>query len=253
VLRTRPIVAAVAVIAVCAWCGWASSFHRSTGAAEVAWSCSLLAVVLVDLSLWRRRQRGRTDWPLEPAHKPWPRPGRGGGSAALRGVAPWLGLVVVALTWDVLGLDSGPHEYHLTISALSQAYRPLNAALLLVWMLVGVSYEVVRLRAPSRESGDAHVGDGGQGSRFAGMAVVAAGRPRPALTLGLLLPASPAAGVAFWVAVPAAAVLIDAVARRTDGRIATAEEFVRLISTPTLAHLGLVAAWIFAGYHLFAR
>ena len=68
---------------------------------------------------------------------------------ALRGVAPWILLVVVALAWDVLGIDTGPHQYHLTISALAQAYRPLNAALLLTWMLAGVGYEAARARAPA--------------------------------------------------------------------------------------------------------
>ena len=75
---------------------------------------------------------------FEPDRPPWPRPGRGGAGPALRGVAPWLGLTLVVVAWEVLGIDTGPHQYHLTISALAQAYRPLNAALLLVWVLVGI-------------------------------------------------------------------------------------------------------------------
>ena len=63
-------------------------------------------------------------------------------------------LLAVALAWDVLGIDTGPHQYHLTISALAQAYRPLNAGLLLVWMLVGVGYQAARVRAPSANPGD---------------------------------------------------------------------------------------------------
>jgi hypothetical protein len=47
--------------------------------------------------------------------------------------------------------------------------------------------------------------------------------------------------------------LIDRVARRSDGRLARADEFVRFISTASLAQVALVAAWAFAGYHLFAR
>jgi hypothetical protein len=43
------------------------------------------------------------------------------------------------------------------------------------------------------------------------------------------------------------------VARRSGGTVATAEEFVRFISTSTVANLLLIAAWAFAGYHLFAR
>ena len=69
----------------------------------------------------------------------------------------------------------------------------------------------------------------------------------------LLLPSSPPVGVAFWVAVPLGAVLIDVAARRSDGPRANAEEFVRFISTSRLAALALVVAWGFAGYHLFAR
>ena len=69
----------------------------------------------------------------------------------------------------------------------------------------------------------------------------------------LLLPQSPPVGVAFWVAVPVAAVLIDLTARRSGGRRADAEEFVRFVSTSTVANVALIAAWLFAGYHLFAR
>ena len=58
-------------------------------------------------------------------------------------------LIVVVLAWEILGIDSGPHQYHLTISALAQAYRPLNAALLLVWVLIGIGYEAAR--APSAD------------------------------------------------------------------------------------------------------
>jgi len=135
-------------LALCAWCGWASGLHRSTLLAEVSWVLSLAAVLAVDLALWRGRRRMRFGWHLVPVAEPWPRPGRGGSRLALRGVAPWIVLFVVALGWDVLGLDTGPHEYHLTISALSQAYRPLNAALLLVWILVGIGFGAARARSP---------------------------------------------------------------------------------------------------------
>lgn len=70
---------------------------------------------------------------------------------------------------------------------------------------------------------------------------------------GLLLPSSPPVGVAFWVAVLLAGLLIDQWARRSDGRVAKAEELVRFISASTVAHIALIAAWVFAGYHLFAR
>ncbi len=164
-------------------------------------------------------------------------------------------LVLVALAWDVLGLDTGPHSYHLTISALSQAYRPLNAALLLVWMLVGIGYEVALARSPVPDPDRAIAPGPDPGNPEPGV-VLGAGM----LTFGghpgapsLLLPSSPPAGVAFWVAVPIAAVLVDLTARRSDGRWADAEELVRFVSTALAARIALTAAWVFAGYHLFAR
>ncbi len=212
------------------------------------------AVVAFDVALWRGTRAGRGGLDLEPARDPWPRPGRGGTGQALRGVAPWLVFVVVIVAWEVLGIDTGPHQYHLTISALAQAYRPLNAALLLVWVLVGVGYEAARLRAPVDGPNERRHRDSPKtrddGAAFAG-AVGSFGAHHG--TTGLLLPQNPGAGVAFWVAVPVVAVLIDTAARRSAGRRATAEEFVRFVSTAWPANLALIAAWVFAGYHLFAR
>lgn len=70
---------------------------------------------------------------------------------------------------------------------------------------------------------------------------------------GLLLPEHPAVGVVFWVAVPVAAIVVDQLARRSDGRLATAEELVRFVSTSPVVNVVCVAAWVLAGYHLFAR
>src|SRR5580658_8954615 len=148
----------IAAMAACAWCGWASGFHRTTVAAEVTWLITLAAVILIDLALWRGRTDGPSGWHLEPAREPWPRRGVGGTGPALRGVTPWLVLIVVVVAWEILGIDTGPHQYHLTISALAQAYRPLNAGLLLVWVLIGVGYEAARLRAPI-ESSRARLGE----------------------------------------------------------------------------------------------
>jgi hypothetical protein len=244
----------VAVLAACAWCGWVSGFHRTTAAAEVTWLVTLASVVLFDVALWRWSRVGKPGWHLVPVREPWPRQGRGGSGPALRGVAPWLALILAVLAWEVLGIDTGPHQYHLTISALAQAYRPLNAGLLLVWMLVGIGYEAARARAPI-DSGEARR-DGRQpeapdhGGAFA-MAMGSLGVHHG--TPALLLPQSPPAGVAFWVLVPVAAVVIDWAARRSDGRRANAEEFMRFISTAPAARYALIAAWVFAGYHLFAR
>ncbi len=161
---------------------------------------------------------------------------------------------MAALAWDVLGIDTGPHQYHLTISALAQAYRPLNAALQLVWVLVGIGYETARVRAPAGRIGAGSDEGGPRGPNSGGAFAVALGSLGPHhASPALLLPQSPPVGVAFWVAVPVVAVIIDAAARRSHGSTATAEEFVRFISTARLANLALIAAWVFAGYHLFAR
>jgi hypothetical protein len=169
-------------------------------------------------------------------------------------VALWLGLILVVVAWEILGIDSGPHQYHLTISALAQAYRPLNAALLLVWMLVGIGYEAARLRAPieNRRTDQREQQPPPPDQRYAcalAMGSLDAHHGAPAL----LLPQSPPAGIAFWVLVPIAAIVIDRAARHSHGRRVDAEEFVRFISTSRLANYALIAAWAFAGYHLFAR
>jgi hypothetical protein len=57
----------------------------------------------------------------------------------------------------------------------------------------------------------------------------------------------------FWVGLLVVAVVVDLVARRSAGRLATAEEFARFISTSKVANVVLIAVWVFAGYHLFAR
>ena len=255
--RALPV---LAFVLACAWCGWVSAFHRDTPAAELSWLVSLGAVVVIDVLLWAGRRGLRWGWRLDPAAEPWPRPGRGGARPALVGAAPWLGLIVLTLAWDVLALDTPPRRYHLTISALSQAYRPLNAFLLLVWLGVGVGYGVTRARAPSgplRVAAPPH--DTAPDTPHAcvvGLATTSVSR-HPALAgpvfPGLLLPQVPAVGVAFWVAVPIAALALDVLARRSDGRMANVEEFLRFISTATSAKVVLVAGWGFAGYHLFAR
>jgi len=166
-------------------------------------------------------------------------------------------LFVVALGWDVLGLDTGPHEYHLTISALSQAYRPLNAALLLVWILVGIGFGAARARSPVEREGVPFPPvrtdpDTPAAGTTLGAGLITLGG-HPIVVPALLLPSSPPVGVAFWIAVPIAGLVVDQAARRSGGRMANAEEFVRFISTPRIANLLLIGAWVFAGYHLFAR
>ena len=255
--RHLPLLAGGLVLA--AWCGWVSGFHRSSAAAEITWVVSLATVVAVGVAYWRGRSDARFAWHLEPATDPWPRPGRGGGRLALLGVAPWLVVIVLAAAWDALGIDTGPHEYHLTISALSAAFRLLDALLLLVWMLVGIGYAAAapagRWIAPVVR---------GRTNRHQGAAAPSLGlgwRTRrrrhrlPGIRSGRrcccrrTAPWGSSSGSGSCVV----AVFVDLFARRSAGRLATAEEFARFISTSRVANVVLIAAWAFAGYHLFAR
>ena len=59
-------------------------------------------------------------------------------------------------------------------------------------------------------------------------------------------------GVAFFVAVAVAALLIDLVARQS-GRFASGEDVLRLLLGPPIARIACGAAWAYAGWHLFAH
>ena len=246
-------------VALIVWCGWVSGFHRSSTPAEITWVVSLAIVIAVAV-LFRRGSEGESlGWDIGRATDPWPRGGRGGGRRAMLGVAPWLGVIVIAAGWDSLGIDTGPHAYHLTISALSETYRALNALLLLVWMLVGIGYAAARARAPTGRSARGAASGRESASEPRGGAALCAAGLAPSgssghpLTPALLLPSNRAAGVVFWVGLLVVAVVVDLLARRSAGRLATAEEFARFISSAAVANVALIAAWAFAGYHLFAR
>lgn len=248
--RERGVVVASSGLVLCAWCGWVSGFHRSTTPAVVTWAFSLAAVVVVDLWLWQGQRGRKPGLRLEPVGEPWPRRGRGGSRRALVGVSPWLGLTLVVLAWEILGIDTGSHEPHLTISALTQAFRPLNAALLLVWMLVGLGYGAARARAPVADQSSSLYRSGAE--RSTPLASLMSTHI-PATMPALLLPASRPAGVAFWISLVGATVLVDLAARRSGGRLANTEEFLRFITTPPAANVLLVVAWTYAGYHIFAH
>jgi hypothetical protein len=235
-------IAVVGGVALGAWCGWVSGFRTDSAAAVATWCVSVGFVVGVDVMLWSRGGRG--SW-LSPA-APWPRPGRGGTRPAVHGLSPWLILVAVAAAWDVLGIDTGTHQAHLTISALAQAFRAVNAALLLVWLLVGMGYGLARARTPRTAPAAKPAGP----PALAVSLVPWRGHPEvPAL----LLPSSRPVGLVFWGAACLAGIMIDQAARRSQGRFATAGDLVRFSSTAPAARIFLIAAWAFAGFHLFAR
>ncbi len=88
-----------------------------------------------------------------------------------------------------------------------------------------------------------HRSSGSEGPALLSLAVVPA----------LLLPESQPAGVTFWVGIVAVGFCLDLVARRSDGRLADAEELLRFISTSQVGKVLLVIVWSYAGYHLFAH
>jgi hypothetical protein len=223
--------------------------HRSTTAALAVWALSLAVVVAVDVLVWRGRHHRRIALRLAPVDTPWPPPDGHDPTGALGGISPWLALVLVVVVWEVLGIKTGPNQPHLTISALAQAFRPLAAALLLVWMLVGLGYGVARARAPV-DGQSAEPVEGA--SRHASSTAATLGAQHTARMPALVLPSSRAVGVAFWVGLVVVCVMVDLAARRSRGRVANAEEFVRLISRPKAANVLLVVAWAYAGWHLFA-
>jgi hypothetical protein len=249
VRRRRHVAIALAGLALCAWCGWVSGFHRGTVPAGTTWAASLAVVVAADLLFWQGRHGRRPGMRLDPMERSWPGPGRAG-RAALGGASPWLVLALVVVSWEVLGIDTGQHQPHLTISALTQAFRPLNAAALLVWMLVGTGYGAVRARATLATASHSPDRPGTDGATRHASPVLA---HVPATGPALLLPGSRAVGVGFWLGVVGAAVVIELLARRSQGRVPHAEELLAFLTDPPVANVIVVLAWTVAGYHLFAR
>ena len=239
-----------------AWCGWASAFRAGTRDGQWSWLVSLLLVLLAALAVRLGRSRHRLGGHVEAARPSWPGPETGGTRRALAATAPWLVLGVIVLAWEILGIDTGRHEPHLTISALSLAFRPLRAAMLAVWMGVGVCFALARARSADGRANRRNRG-GPDSSRAAGAAGVAlaAGRlaGRAGSVLALLEGRSRAVGVGFWVGVLLCAAGIELAARRSGGRIASFEDLLAFLSRPLAARIALVAAWTYAGWHLFAH
>ncbi len=136
--------------------------------------------------------------------------------------------------------------------ALALAFRPFDAALFFTWILLGVGYGVARARTPRPAPVDAEAAPAPRPSVGAIPVGSALGR-HPDLVPALLLPGSRAVGVAFWLAVVVACSVIELVARRSDGRVASAGELAWLISAPPFVNVVLVVAWAYAGWHLFAH
>ncbi len=226
-----------------AWCGWASQYRAFTAGGKATWAVSLALVAGCWAVIVGRARRAADR--IDPSTRaPWPRPGPDGARRTLAGTWPWLALGVVVVAWEVLGLDTGPHEPHLTLSALVLFSRPFRAAVLWAWMAAGW--------ALGRAWGPTWGGSGQRaGRRLAGgdqWPVVVA-----PLALGLLLPDHRSAGFAFWGAVAAVGVVLDRVGRRSDGRWASFFELLAGVGRSVGVRLLVTAGWVYAGWHLFAH
>jgi hypothetical protein len=246
----------LALLVSLAWCGWASQYKAFTTGGKITWGISLAAVVVVAGLLFAGRRGWRLGIPVRAPQAPWPRPGRGGAGPAFAGTWPWLALTLCILAWEILGLDTGPHQPHLTISALVLFARPLRAATLWTWMAVGCGFAWARARAAGlrEEPGAPELGAArppveNRASRGRAPQVPGAS----AMVVGLLLPHVRAAGYAFWGCVVAAGVGLHLLGRRSGGRRADFEELLRFISRPAWARVLLIIAWTYAGWHLFAH
>lgn len=317
-----------------AWCGWASAYPAGTDGGKLVWGISLAVVAAVALLADGAWRRGHRRWVVPRPLAPWPPPERSHDRRwVLEGMGPWLLLTLVVVTWEALGIDTGRHQPHLTLSALTLAFRPMRAATFLVWIALGLGFVAIRLRARAvpgairprrwREasgtsravvvpavlvgadrvvhrlarlaqgasasrrvwlSSPARWGRGAAGTRAAVATAIRWALPatanrwpvpvraasrvlarsfsatssslvlaQPGYLFALLEGDSRGVGVGFWIGVVVVAGAIEVVARRSSGRLCTFEELLRWISEPLLAEAVVIAAWVYAGWHLFAH
>lgn len=202
-----------------------SGYHRGTLGAAVTFLISIATVVTYRATA---PCPGRAQWRhMEGSNWPW----------AL------VGLVV--LTWELLGLDTGKGT-HLTLSGLTQAIRPLSAVTMMIWLLVGLRCALERRqpkRASSKPAPTDVLGATTGWSLHLHMA-------SPGL-VALALPSSRSVGVCFWIAAGVGSLGLEIWARRSGGRVATANEVLSFGCRSQIGQFLVVAAWVIAGYHLF--
>lgn len=115
-------------VAIALASAWASGWQRYTWGARLGtFGCAL---VVLGIGLLWRRGAAAPGSPGGDLGSPLPAVSRTGG-------ALWLGIVVVAAVWDVLGLLTPPDRHHLTLSAMELAYRPLHAVMFACWLAIG--------------------------------------------------------------------------------------------------------------------
>lgn len=142
-MRHRLPVAAIAAVIALAVADSGTSLK--TWQARVTYAGTAVAVVVVASTARRSRRlaasaAGACGRPVDGTRDP----------SDGRGLALWLGVVGVAATWDVLALLTPPDRHHLTLSALSLAYRAFHVVVFACWVAIGA----VLVAAPLRQRGD---------------------------------------------------------------------------------------------------
>jgi hypothetical protein len=134
------------VIVAMAYAGFASAYHRSTWPARFTYAFPALIFLVLLVTVPRQRRQQAAAWffcGTRGGREPhWPSPALSKRELLIT-VAPWIAIFVIVVTWEILALLTPPHQNHLTISALSQAYRPFHALLFLVWLSSGAGYLVI--------------------------------------------------------------------------------------------------------------
>ncbi|MGC8462454.1 MAG: hypothetical protein ACP5P9_02115 [Acidimicrobiales bacterium] len=141
--------AVLVLVAACAACGLAaldSGLRQGTWQARTTYAGTAAVVLVVATIVRRRRAAGAT---LEAPALPT----TGAAAGSHIGLVPWLAVVAVAATWDVLGLLTPPDRHHLTLSALTLAYQALHAVVFVCWVAIGAVLVAAPLR--SRRGGRA--------------------------------------------------------------------------------------------------
>ncbi len=126
------IAVALLVTAAVVVAGFASGWKEYTWGARIGTFGSGLIVFGLGVAWQHRRERTSPS-----VQGPGAGPETGGGSFDRRGVAIWVGILVVAAAWDVCGLLTPPDKNHLTLSALELAYRPLHSLMFVYWLFAG--------------------------------------------------------------------------------------------------------------------
>ena len=128
------------------YAGFASAYPRSTWPARFTYAFPTLIFLILLATIPRQRRQQAAAWFFHGAkggkEPHWPRRPLSKKEVMVQ-LSPWMIVFVAVVTWEILALLTPPNQHHLTISALSQAYRPFHALLFLAWLGSGAGYLVI--------------------------------------------------------------------------------------------------------------